>query len=76
MVLITMIMFHGTEDRIVRYKEFALFVDKMKGLENDFISYTFENAGHFDVLNDVNYERASGMIDEFLKQHGLMVDIE
>jgi len=70
--LVPTIMFHGTEDRIVAYKEFTAFVDKMKELKNDFVYHSFNNAGHFDLLNEENDKIESEMIDEFLVSHDLI----
>lgn len=70
--LIPTIMFHGTEDRIVPYKEFTGFIDKMKELENDFVYHSFKYAGHFDLLNTENDKIESEMIDEFLFKYGFI----
>ena len=70
--LVPTIMFHGTEDRIVAYKEFTAFIDKMKELKNDFVYHSFNNAGHFDLLNEENDKIESEMIDEFLVSHDLI----
>lgn len=70
--LVPTLMFHGTNDHIVPFKEFQSFVDKMKKLENDFTYHSFEGAGHFFIMNKRYNEIASKMTEEFLISHGFI----
>lgn len=67
--LVPTIMFHGTQDYVVPFKEFSAFKTKMEKLNNNFEYHIFNGAGHFDLYNDENYKIMMRKIDNFLLEN-------
>ena len=68
------IMFHGTRDYVVPFKEFSAFKEKMETLNNNFEYHIFNGAGHFDLYNDDNYKIMTEKIDSFLVRNGFIIN--